>query len=100
MELGKGFEFLGSQYRIRVSDEDYFLDLLFYNVRLHCYVIIELKADKFKPEYAGKMNFYLSAVDDQLRSPVENSSIGIILCRDHDHVVVEYALRDMTRPIK
>lgn len=99
LELGKGFAFLGSQFRIRVRDEDYFLDLLFYNVRLHCYVVIELKTDKFKPEYAGKMNFYLSAIDDQLRSPVENPSIGIILCRDHDHVVVEYALRDMTRPM-
>jgi len=99
LELGVGFAFLGNQYRIEVAGEEFFLDLLFYHVRLHCYFVIELKAGKFKPEYAGKVNFYLSAVDDLLRTEGDAPSIGLILCQDKNRVLAEYALRDMTKPI-
>lgn len=99
LELGDGFAFLGRQYHLQVEDQDFYLDLLFYNVKLRAYVVIELKAGKFKPEYAGKMNFYLSAVDDLLRTPGDNPSIGLILCRSRVGVLAEYALRDMSKPI-
>ena len=99
IELGRGFAFLGSQYPLTVGDNDYAIDLLFYNVKLHCYVVLELKIDEFKPEYAGKMNFYLSAVDDQLADQSDNPSIGIILCKTRDKVTVEYALKDTRKPI-
>jgi predicted nuclease of restriction endonuclease-like (RecB) superfamily len=99
LELGKGFAFVGSQYHLDVGGQDYYLDLLFYHLRLRCFVIIELKIEKFKPEFAGKMNFYLSAVDDQLRHPDDQPSIGIILCKGRNEVVVEYALRDTSKPM-
>lgn len=99
MELGKGFAFVGSQYPLEVGGQDYRLDLLFYHLRLRCYVVIELKIEEFKPEFAGKMNFYLSAVDDQLRHPDDQPSIGIILCRTRNAVIVEYALRDSRKPM-
>jgi predicted nuclease of restriction endonuclease-like (RecB) superfamily len=82
LELGKGFAFVGSQYHLEVGGQDYYLDLLFYHLRLRCFVVIDLKIEDFKPEFAGKMNFYLSAVDDTLRQPDDQSSIGIILCKD------------------
>lgn len=99
LELGKGFAFIGSQYPIEVGGQDYFLDLLFYHLRLRCFVVIELKVDGFKPEFAGKMNFYLSAIDDRLRHSDDQPSIGIILCRERNEIVVEYALRDSARPM-
>lgn len=99
MELGKGFAFVGSQYHLEVGGQDYYLDLLFYHLKLRCYVVIELKIEEFKPEFAGKMNFYLSAVDDQLRHPDDQPSIGIILCRTRNAVIVEYALRDSHKPM-
>lgn len=99
IELGTGFAFLGNQYHLSVSNEDYYLDLLFYNTRLRCYVVVELKAGKFKPEYAGKLNFYLSAVDDILRHEHDNPSIGILLCKERDKLTAEYALRDINKPI-
>ena len=99
LELGQGFAFMGSQVPITVGDEDYFLDLLFYHVKLRCYVVIELKAGAFKPEYAGKLNFYLSAVDDALRHRDDQPSIGLILCRGKNKVAVEYSLRDMAKPL-
>ncbi|WP_341816767.1 YhcG family protein [Wolbachia endosymbiont (group A) of Agelastica alni] len=99
LELGEGFAFLGRQYHLQVEDRDFYLDLLFYHVKLRCYIVIELKAGKFKPEYTGKMNFYLSAVDDLLRQPDDNPSIGLILYRSKVGVVAEYALRDMNKPI-
>lgn len=99
LELGKGFAFVGSQYHLEVGGQDYYLDLLFYHLRLRCYVVIELKVEAFKPEFAGKMNFYLSAVDDQLRHPQDAPSIGIILCQSKNEVVVEYALRDAAKPM-
>jgi len=99
LELGTGFAFLGNQYHLEVGGEDFYLDLLFYNTNLHCYFVIELKSGTFKPEYAGKLNFYLSAVDDVLKKDCDNPSIGLILCRDKNKTVAEYALRDMTKPI-
>jgi predicted nuclease of restriction endonuclease-like (RecB) superfamily len=99
LELGKGFAFLGSQQHLEVGGQDYYLDLLFYHVRLRCYVVIDLKIEDFKPEFAGKMNFYLSAVDDQLRHPDDKPSIGIILCKGRNEIIVEYALRDTNKPM-
>ena len=99
LELGTGFSFVSRQYRLEIGGEDYYIDLLFYHVKLHCYVVIELKAGKFRPEYVGQINFYLSAVDDLLRSSSDNPSIGIILCRDKNRAVAEYALRDVSKPI-
>nr|WP_298718935.1 PDDEXK nuclease domain-containing protein [uncultured Steroidobacter sp.] len=99
LELGKGFAFVGSQYPLQVGDQDYFIDLLFYHLRLRCFVVIELKVEGFKPEFAGKMNFYLSAVDDLLRHPDDRPSIGIILCKGRNQIVVEYALRDTSKPM-
>lgn len=94
-----GFAFLGSQVRLTVGGVDSFIDLLFYHVRLRCYVVVELKASEFQPEHAGKMNFYLSAVDDLLRHRDDQPSIGLLLCRSRDRLKVEYALRDITKPI-
>lgn len=99
LELGKGFAFIGRQYKIEISETDYFIDMLFYHVELRCYVVIELKAGKFKPEYAGKLNFYLSAVDSQLKKEIDNQTIGILLCKSKDKIEVEYALRDLNKPM-
>lgn len=99
LELGYGFSFLGNQYRIKAKDNEYFIDLLFYHRRLKCLVAVELKAGKFQPEYAGKMNFYLNLLDDYVREKEENPSIGIILCADRDHLEVEYALRGIQKPM-
>lgn len=99
LELGKGFAFVGSQYHLEVGGQDYYLDLLFYHLRLRCFVVVELKIEDFKPEFAGKMNFYLSAVDDQLRHKDDQPTIGIILCKGRNEVIVEYALRDSSKPM-
>lgn len=99
LELGSGFAFIGNQYKLEIGGDDYFLDLLFYNLKLRCYVVIELKTGKFKPEYAGKVNFYLSAVDDILKTELDNPTIGIILCKEKNKLVAEYSLKDMTKPI-
>ncbi|WP_319580754.1 PDDEXK nuclease domain-containing protein [uncultured Methanospirillum sp.] len=99
LELGIGFAFLGRQYPLTVGDQDFYLDLLFYHTRLHCYVVIELKAHEFKPEYAGKLNFYLSAVDDLIRQDGDNPTIGLLLCREKNRAIAEYALRDIQKPI-
>jgi predicted nuclease of restriction endonuclease-like (RecB) superfamily len=99
LELGTGFSFVGRQYHLEVGDQDFYIDLLFYHLKLRCFVVIELKDKDFKPEYAEKMNFYLSAVDDLLLQPGDNPSIGLILCRSKVGVVAEYALRDMTKSI-
>ena len=99
LELGNGFSFIGNQYKLTVGNEDYFIDMLFYHTKLHCYVVIELKNTKFKPEYAGKVNFYLSAVDDLIKDEKDNPSIGIILCSEKDKFSVEYALKDINKPI-
>lgn len=99
LELGVGFSFVGAQYPLEVGGEDFRIDLLFYHLKLRCYVIIDLKTGAFKPEYAGKMNFYLSAVDDLLRHPDDKPSIGLILCKGKNRIVAEYALRDMAKPL-
>jgi predicted nuclease of restriction endonuclease-like (RecB) superfamily len=99
LELGIGFAFVGSQYPLEVGGEDFKIDLLFYHLKLRCFVVIDLKMGAFKPEYAGKMNFYLSAVDDLLRHADDRSSIGLVLCKAKNAVVAEYALRDTAKPI-
>jgi len=99
LELGTGFAFMGNQYHLTVGNDDFYIDLLFYNTKLRCYVLIELKAGKFKPEYAGKVNFYLSAVDDMMKHETDNPSIGIILCKERDKLTAEYALKDINKPI-
>ena len=99
LELGTGFAFVGNQYHLNVAGDDFYIDLLFYNINLHCYVVIELKTGEFKPEYAGKLNFYLSAVDDMVKTEQDNPSIGLLLCKSKNNVVAEYSLRDMSKPI-
>ena len=99
LELGTGFAFLGNQYHLNVGGEDFYIDLLFYNLNLRCYVVIELKTGEFKPEYAGQLNFYLSAVDGILKKEQDNPSIGLLLCKSKNDLVAEYSLKDMSKPI-
>ena len=99
LELGTGFAFLGNQYHLNVGGDDFYIDLLFYNINLRCYVVIELKTGDFKPEYAGKLNFYLSAVDGILKKEQDNPSIGLLLCKSKNNVVAEYSLKDISKPI-
>lgn len=99
LELGAGFAFLGNQFHLEIDGVDYYINLLFYHLKLRCYVAIELKTGAFKPEYVGKINFYLSALDDRLKSPQDNLSIGMLLCKTKNKLTVDYALRDMSKPI-
>lgn len=99
LELGQGFAFVRHQYHLEVSDNDFYIDLLFYHLGLRCFVVIELKKGNFKPEYAGKMNFYCSVVDDKLRHETDQHPIGLILCQTKDRILAEYALRDINKPI-
>jgi len=99
LELGAGFSFIARQYKLTVNDDDFYIDLLFYHVRLHCYVVVELKAVKFKPEFAGKLNFYVSAVDGILKVEPDNPTVGILICKSKNKTVVEYALKDVHKPI-
>lgn len=99
LELGTGFAYVGNQYHIEVEGEDFYIDLLFYNLKLRCYVVIELKRGDFRPEYAGKLNFYISAVDDLLRTEADNPTIGLLLCKNKRGMIAEYALRDIEKPI-
>jgi hypothetical protein len=99
IELGVGFAFVGRQYHLDVGNQDFYIDLLFYHLRLRCYVVIELKGGDFKPEFTGQLNFYLSAVDDILRHPDDKPSIGLLLCRTKDRFIAEYSLRDINKPI-
>jgi len=99
VELGAGFAFMGTQVHVEVAGRDFYLDMLFYHVKLRAFVVVELKAGEFQPEHTGKLNFYLSAVDDALRHPGDNPSIGLLLCKSKDNLLVEYALRDMAKPI-
>lgn len=99
LELGKGFAFIGRQYHLVVGESDYYLDLLFYHTRLKCYTVIEIKNTAFIPEYAGKLNFYLSAVDSLVKQDDDNPTIGILLCRDKNNIEVEFALRDINKPM-
>ncbi len=99
LELGTGFAFLGNQYHLNVGGDDFYVDLLFYNLNLRSYVVVELKTGEFKPEYAGQLNFYLSAVDGILKTENDNPSIGLLLCKSKNSLVAEYSLKDMSKPI-
>lgn len=99
LELGKGFAFVGSQVPITIDDDQFFIDMLFYNLHLRCFTVIEFKATKFRPEHAGQLNFYLSAVDDLMKHKDDNPSIGLLLCKSRNKVVAEYALKDIQKPI-
>lgn len=99
VEIGKGFAFYGHQVPIEVSEQEFFIDMLFYHVKLHAFVVVEIKSVPFKPEHAGQLNFYLSAVDDQMRTPGDNPSIGILLCKSRDKIIAEYSLRNVKKPI-
>lgn len=99
LELGTGFAFVGNQYHLNVGGDDFYIDLLFYNINLRCYVVIELKTGDFKPEYAGQLNFYLSAVDGILKKEDDKPSIGLLLCQNKNDIVAEYSLKDMSKPM-
>jgi predicted nuclease of restriction endonuclease-like (RecB) superfamily len=99
LELGAGFAFVGKQVHIEVGGDDFFIDLLFYHLKLRCYVVVELKAGAFKPEHAGQLSFYLSAVDAQMKAIQDAPTIGLLLCKSKNKVVAEYALRDSSKPI-
>jgi predicted nuclease of restriction endonuclease-like (RecB) superfamily len=99
LELGRGFAFVGRQIPITLQEEEYFIDMLFYHLKLHCYVVIELKATKFKPEHSGQLNFYLNLVDDYYKTPQDNPSIGLLLCKSRNQFVAEYALKGIEKPI-
>lgn len=99
LELGTGFAFVGKQVHLEVGGEDFYIDLLFYHIKLHCYVVIELKTTDFKPEHLGQLSFYITAVDEQMRLPQDAPTIGLLLCKNKNRVVAEYALRDANRPI-
>jgi len=99
LELGSGFAFVGRQYHLEVSDKDFYVDLLFYHLKLRCYIVIELKKGEFKPSYSGQINFYCSVVDDVLAHKEDNPTIGLILCQEKDEIVAEYSLRNMSQPI-
>lgn len=99
LELGEGFSFMGNQYRINIGGDDYYIDMLFYHIKLRCYIVIELKATAFKPEYTGQIGFYLAAIDDLLRHPTDNPTIGLILCRSKNNITAGYALKNINAPI-
>ncbi len=99
LELGKGFAFVGQQYHLEIANKDYYIDLLFYHIKLKCYVVIELKNTGFIPEYAGKLNFYLSAVDSLLKEEDDKPTIGILMCREKNNLEAEFALRDINKPM-
>ncbi|MDP8171459.1 PDDEXK nuclease domain-containing protein [Pasteurella skyensis] len=99
LELGNGFAFVGKQYKLNVGGEDFRIDLLFYHLKLRCYVVIELKAVDFKPEFAGKLSFYTTAIDNELKTEQDNATIGILICKSKKDIVVEYALKDINKPL-
>ncbi len=99
LELGSGFAFVGRQYKLEVAHDDFYIDLLFYHLKLRCYVVIELKKGKFKPEYSGQVNFYCSAIDSMIAHENDNPTIGLILCQEKNEVVAEYSLKTMSQPI-
>lgn len=99
LEFGSGFSFVGSQYKLVIANKEYYLDLLFYHLKLKSYIVVELKTTEFKPEYIGKMNFYLSAVDDLIKDENDNSTIGLILCKEKNKFIAQYSLKDVSKPI-
>lgn len=99
LELGNGFSFIGNQYKITVGNEDYFIDMLFYHLKLHCYIVVELKTIPFKPEFIGQLNFYLTALDEQVKDKMDAPTIGLLLCKSKDKLTVEYSLKGINKPI-
>lgn len=99
LEMGKGFAFIGRQYHLAVDESDYYIDILMYHLQLHCYVVVELKAVEFKPEFVSKLNFYISAVDEQVKSPEDKPTIGLLLCRSKSDTKARFALRGFTQPL-
>jgi predicted nuclease of restriction endonuclease-like (RecB) superfamily len=99
LELGAGFAFVGRQYRLEVGGDEFFVDLLFYHLKLRCYIVVELKTTPFRPEYAGQLNFYLSAIDAQVKAPEDQPTIGLLLCKEKNRLVAEYALRGVAKPM-
>ena len=99
LELGQGFAFVGRQYKLQVGESEFKIDLLFYHLKLRCYVVVELKAVEFKPEFAGKLNFYTNAIDGEIKEPQDNATIGILICKSKENIVVEYALKDLNKPL-
>lgn len=99
LELGKGFAFMGSQYRVELAGEEFFIDLLMYHVKLKCYIVIELKSGKFKPEYVGKLGFYTTAIDHEVKDVSDNPTIGLLLCQSANHIMVDYCLKDTKKPM-
>ncbi len=99
LELGKGFSFVGNQYKISTENQDYYIDMLFYHLDLRCYIVVELKNTEFKPEYAGQLSFYVTAVDETLRKDVDNQTIGLLLCKGKDKLSVEWSLKSTNAPI-
>ena len=99
LELGNGFSFVGSQYKITTKDSDYYIDMLFYHIVLKCYVVVELKNDKFKPEYVGQLNFYITAVNNTIKTSDDNPTLGLLLCKEKDKLSVEWALDGVINPI-
>ncbi len=99
LELGKGFAYVGNQYNLNVKGDDFFLDLLFFNINLNCFVIFELKVTDFAPEYAGKLNFYITTIDKQIKRQNHNPTIGVLLCKTPNKTVVEYSIKDLPPPL-
>ncbi len=99
LELGNGFSFISNQYKLVVGDNDYYIDMLFYHLKLHCYIVVELKAVPFKPEFIGQLNFYLTAIDEQVKDKLDAPSIGLLLCKGKDKLTVEYSLKNVNKPI-
>ena len=99
LEFGNGFSFIGNQYKLTVGDSDYFIDMLFYHLKLHCYIVVELKAVPFKPEFIGQLNFYLTVLDEQVKDNLDAPSIGLLLCKSKDKLTVEYSLKGVDKPI-
>jgi len=99
LELGNGFAFVGRQYQVVVNGDEYRIDLLFYHLKLRCYVVVDLKVVKFEPEFAGKMGFYIAAIDEQVKMPIDNPTIGLIICKSKNDVVVRYALQNIKQPV-
>ena len=99
LEFGKGFSFVGNQYKISTNNNDYYIDLLFYHLELRCYIVVELKNTNFKPEYIGQLNFYITAVNKTLRKKCDNETIGLLLCKEKDKISVEWALEGINNPI-
>jgi len=99
LELGGGFAYVGKQYNLKVGDHDFYIDLLFFHISLNCYIVVELKTTEFDPRDAGQLNFYMAAIDGELKQPLHNPTIGLLLCKEKNHLVVEYALKNIDAPI-